>query len=159
MGFNIPAPVAGGDIPEIEDGLYKARFDDINMRVVESFITEKDKFGKPDDGTRFDFLATILDDEGEPALKNAEDPDSGEMQLRQAKSVKSFSSDDRANSYFYLKGILTPSEFAAWLASTAENPVDLSGVAGRVVNVQVSHNEKGWPQIEAFLGPVGKKGK
>jgi hypothetical protein len=154
----IPAPTASGSIPEIEDGLYVARFNDITQRVVEAFKTDKDKFGKPDDGVRFDFSATILDDEGQPVLRSdAEDPDQT-LDLRQAKSVKVFSSDERSNSYFYLKGILTPGEFQSWLNSTPENPVDLSGVAGRLVNVQVTHNDKGWPQIEAFLGPA-KKGK
>lgn len=152
--MNIPAPVAGGSAPEIQDGLYVARFNDITYRVVESFKTEKDKFGKVDDGGRFDFGATVLDDERKPVLlPEAESPEDT-LDLRQAKSVKVFSNDDRSNSHFYLKGLLTPSEFASWLASTPEAPVDLSHVAGREVNIQVSHNEKGWPQIEAFLGPA-----
>lgn len=155
--MNIPAPTASGSIPEIEDGLYKARFNDITHRIVEQFITASDKFGHPDDGGRYDFVATLLDDKGDPRLRDdAEDPDQT-LDLRQAKSVKVFSSDDRSNSYAYLKGILTATEFAAWLASTPESPVDLSATAGRVVNVQVSHNAKGWPQIEAFLGPVKVK--
>jgi hypothetical protein len=149
---NIPAPVASGSAPEIEDGLYVVRFNDIDYRVVEQFKTDKDKFGKPDDGGRFDFSATVLDDERKPVLlPEAESPDDT-LDLRQAKSVKVFSSDERSNSYFYLKGILTPQEFQLWLASTAENPVDLSSVSGRVLMAQVSHNDKGWPQIEAFLG-------
>lgn len=154
--MNIPSPVASGEIPQIEDGLYVARFNDITTKVVEQFKTDKDKFGKPDDGVRFDFSATILDDERNPVLTDPDDP-TATLDLRQAKSVKSFSSDDRSNSYFYLKGILTPAEFQLWLASTADNPVDLSKVAGREVHVQVGHNDKGWPQIEAFLGAAKKK--
>lgn len=150
--MNIPAPVASGSAPEIEDGLYVARFNDIDYRMVEQFKTDKDKFGHPDDGGRYDFSATILDEDRNPVmLPDSESPDDT-LDLRQAKSVKVFSSDERSNSYFYLKGILTPAEFQLWLASTAEHPVDLSKVAGRVVMVQVGHNEKGWPQIEAFLG-------
>jgi hypothetical protein len=152
--MNIPAPAASGSAPEIEDGIYVARFNDIDYRVVEQFKTDKDKFGKVDDGGRFDFGATILDEERKPVmLPEAESPDDT-LDLRQAKSVKVFSSDERSNSYFYLKGLLTPAEFQLWLASTAENPVDLSKVQGREVMVQVTHNDKGWPQIEAFLGPA-----
>lgn len=152
--MNIPAPAASGTAPEIEDGIYVARFNDIDYRVVEQFKTDKDKFGKVDDGGRFDFGATILDEDRKPVmLPEAESPDDT-LDLRQAKSVKVFSSDERSNSYFYLKGLLTPAEFQLWLASTAENPVDLSKVAGREVMVQVTHNDKGWPQIEAFLGPA-----
>ena len=152
--MNIPAPVAQGDIPEIEDGIYVARFNDIFQRIVEQFKTESNKFGKPDDGVSFDFNATVLDDERNPVrLGDGSDPDNT-LDLRQAKRVPIFSSDERSNSYFYMKGLLTPQEFALWLASTAEAPVDLSHVQGREVNVQVSHSPKGWPQIEAFLGPA-----
>jgi hypothetical protein len=155
--MNIPAPSASSSAPEIEDGLYVARFNDIYQREVEQFKTERDKFGKPDDGIRFDFSATILDEDRNPVLlPDAEGPDDT-LDLRQAKSVKVFSSDERSNSYAYLKGILTPQEFQMWLSSTPEEPVDLSGVQGRHVNVQVSHNSKGWPQIEAFLGPAKAK--
>jgi hypothetical protein len=156
--MNIPAPQAGGDPPKVEAGLYVARFDDITTRVVEQFKTESDKFGKPDDGTRFDFEATLLDEQRQPVLlmdvkDGVEDP-TLELVLRQAKSVKVFSSDDRSNSYMYLKGILTPAEFVLWQNSTESNPADLSSAQGREVNVQVGHNTKGWPQIEAFLGPA-----
>lgn len=157
--MNIPAPTASGTIPEIEDGLYVARFNDITYRVVEQFKTDKDKFGKVDDGGRFDFGVTVLDEDRQPVLlPEAEDP-TQTLDLRQAKSVKVFSSDERSNSYAYLKGILTPVEFQLWLASTAENPADLSAAAGREVHIQVSHNDKGWPQVEAFLGPAKAKGK
>jgi hypothetical protein len=154
--MNIPAPVASGSIPEIEDGVYVARFEDIVYRVVEQFKTDRDPYGKPDDGGRFDFKATILDEDRQPVLRsNAESPDDV-LVLTQGKAVKTFSSDDRSNSYALLKGILTPQEFALWLASTPENPVDFASVVGREVMVQVGHNAKGYPQIEAFLGAAKK---
>lgn len=157
--MNIPAPAASASIPTIEDGLYVVRFDDIVYRVVEQFKTDKDKYGKADDGGRYDILVTVLDEDRNPVVPDtAEDP-SDTLTLRQAKSIRTFSSDDRANSYFYMKGILTPAEFQLWLASTPENPADLSGVAGRHLNAQVSHNEKGWPQVETFVGPAKAKGK
>jgi len=151
--MNIPAPTSSASsAPQIEDGLYVARFNDIYYRVHEDWAQPKDKFGHADDGGRFHFNFTVLDDERQPVLReDAEDPD---QTLDLEAMTRNMSSHEKANSFALLKGILTPAEFAAWIASTPENPADLSGVAGREVNVQVSHNSKGWPQIEATLGPA-----
>lgn len=151
--MNIPAPTSSaGTAPEIEDGLYVARFNDIYHQVHEDWATERDKFGKADDGGRFHFNVTILDEDREPVmLEDAESPDDT---LDLEALTRNMSSHEKSNSYAHLKGILTAAEFAMWLESTPENPADLSNVGGREVNVQVSHNAKGWPQIEAFLGPA-----
>lgn len=151
--MNIPAPTSSaGSVPEIEDGLYVARFNDIYHKVHEDWAQEKDKFGHPDDGGRFHFNATILDDERQPVIPpDAEDPTET---LDLEALTRNMSSHEKASSHQYLKGILTPVEFQLWLASTPESPADLSKVGGREVNIQVSHNGKGWPQIEAFLGPA-----
>lgn len=151
--MNIPAPTSSaGSAPEIEDGLYVASFNDIYHRVHEDWAQERDKFGKVDDGGRFHFNFTILDEDRNPVVpENAEDPTET---LDLEALTRNMSSHERAGSYALLKGILTPAEFQLWLASTPENPADLSAVAGRHVNVQVSHNGKGWPQIEATLGPA-----
>lgn len=157
--MNIPKPVAGGEIPEVEDGLYVARFDGITQRVVEAFKTDHDKFGKPDDGVRFDLLFTLLDEAREPVLRDPEDPDSGELQLRNHKAIKVFSSDDRSNSFAYMKGILTPAEFTLWTAGELSEEAG-AAVDGRHINVQVVHSNKGWPEIGATLGPAkAPKGK
>ena len=158
--MNIPAPTSSaGSAPQIEDGLYVARFDDIEFRKHPDWAVAKDTFGKPDTGDRFHFIFTMLDDERNPVLlaavkEDAEDP-TEEFQLEAL--TRNMSSHEKANAYALLKGILTPAEFAAWLASTPENPADLSGVAGRAVSVQVTHSQKGWPQIEQTLGPAPKK--
>jgi len=155
--MNIPAPqTSAGSAPEIEDGLYVARFNDIYHKVHDDWATPKDKFGHADDGGRFHFSFTILDKDGEPVLRDdAEDPD---QTLDLEAMTRNMSSHEKSNSYALLKGILTPAEFLSWIESTPEVPADLSDVANRHVNVQVSHNGKGWPQIEATLGPK-KKGK
>lgn len=154
--MNIPAPTSSaGSAPEIEDGLYVARFNDIYYKVHEDWAQERDKFGKVDDGGRFHFSFTILDEDRNPVVpEDAEDPDDT---LDLEALTRNMSSHEKATSYSLLKGILTPTEFAMWLASTPENPADLSSVGGREVNVQVTHNSKGWPQIEATLGPAKPK--
>lgn len=160
--MNIPAPTSSaGSAPDIEDGLYVARFDDIYHKVHEDWAQAKDKFGHADDGGRFHFAFTMLDAERNPVMlvdvqEGAEDP-TEEFVLEAL--TRNLSSHEKANSHALMKGILTPAEFALWLASTAESPADLSHVGGREVNVQVSHNSKGWPQIEKTLGPAKPLGK
>jgi hypothetical protein len=155
--MNIPAPTSSaGSAPEIEDGLFVLRFDDIYSKVHEDWAQEKDKFGHPDDGTRFHFSGVVLDEKRQPVMlvdvkPDAEDP-TEEFTLEAL--TRNMSSHEKSQAYAHLKGILTPAEFAAWLASTPEDPADLSGVGGREVNIQVSHSKSGWPQIEAFLGPA-----
>jgi len=151
--MNIPAPTSSaGTAPEIEDDLYVARFNDIYYKVHEDWAQEKDKFGKPDDGGRYHFNFTILDEDRNPViLPDAEDPtETLDLEVM----TRNMSSHEKATSYAVMKGILTPVEFQLWLASTQESPADLSKVANREVNVRVGHNTKGWPQIEDTLGPA-----
>jgi hypothetical protein len=165
--MNIPAPSGSqGTIPAIEDGLYVVQFNDIEVRIVDQFKAEKNAFGKTDDGTCYDFMATVLDEDRQPVLKeDAESPDDT-LDLKQAKRVPVFSSHEKSNSYFYLKGILTATEMRLFeAAGKGDEEADEAWAAaaqkvnGRHLNAQVTHNEKGWPQIEAFLGPAKAKGK
>jgi hypothetical protein len=151
--LNIPAPTSSqGSAPAIEDGLYIARFNDIYYKVHEDWAQAKDKFGKVDDGGRFHFNFTILDEDRQPVvLEDADEPDAT---LDLEAMTRNMSRHEKAGSFALLKGILTPAEFLAWQNSTAEEPADLSGVANREVNVQVGHSSKGWPQIVAALGPA-----
>lgn len=164
--MNIPAPTQGaGSIPEIEDGLYVGRFNDIVVRVVEAFKTDKDAFGHPDDGTRYDFNTTVLNDERQPVMlvdvkEGADDP-TEEFTLRQAKSVRAITAGEKSNCFAYLKGILTPVEMQLFQAAgKGDEQADAMWSAAaekvnrREVNIQVSHNDKGWPQIETFVGPA-----
>jgi hypothetical protein len=165
--MNIPNNQAGsGSIPTIEDGIYAGRFNGVEVRVVEEFKTEKDKFGKPDDGTRYDFATTVLTEDREPVMlvdvqEGADDPTEEFVIRRTAKTVKVFSGGEKSNSYMYLKGILTPAEMALFQESgKGDEQADAmwqaaaAKVDGRIVMMQVTHNDKGWPQIEAFLGPA-----
>lgn len=158
--MNIPAPTRGGGaIPDIADDIYVARFDDIVLREHPDWAQPKDKFGKEDDGMRFHFLFTMLDEDRQPVLladvkEDAEDP-TEEFVLEAM--TRNMSSHEKSNAYALLKGILTPAEFIAWAEQTPDNPPDFSAVAKREVNVQVAHNDKGWPQIKATLGPAKKK--
>lgn len=159
--MNIPAPTSSaGSAPQIADGLAVARFDDITYRVHEDWAVDKDKFGKVDDGGRFHFNATILDEQTRKPVMLMDvksDADDPTEEFALDTMTRNMSSHEKSSAYTHLKGILTPSEFKLWLDSTPENPADLSNVTGREVNIMVSHTPKGWPQIEAFLGAAKPK--
>ena len=165
--MNIPgATNSQGEAPEVEDGLYVAKFVGVESRHVPSFVTDKDKFGHPDDGNRIDFNFALLDEDGNPVLKGDGDDPDDILILRQAKSIKVLSSGEKSNSYAMLKGILTPAELALFIetgkgdeAADAAWAAAAEKVDGRIVNVQVTHSSTGWPQIEAALGPVKTKAK
>lgn len=158
--MNIPSPTSSaGSAPQIADGLFVARFNDITYRVHEDWAVPKDKFGKVDDGGRFHFNATVLDEDRKPVMVVDVRPDADDPteEFNLDTMTRNMSSHEKSAAYAHLKGILTSSEFKLWLDSTTENPADLSAVAGREVNIQVSHTPKGWPQIEAFLGAAKPK--
>ena len=156
--MNIPkASTSSSTAPDIEDGLFVARFNDIYLKQHEDWAQAKDKFGHPDDGSRFHFSFTILDEDREPVLReDAEDPDETldlEAMARPSQDG-AMSASEKSTSYKLMKGILTPQEMALWVAGALD---DGSAIANREVNVQVGHNTKGWPQIEATLGPAKPK--
>lgn len=163
--MNIPtASSSAGSAPEIEDGLYVALFRDIEPREHPDWAREKDAFGKSDDGKRFHFIFTILDEDRKPVLKqDAESPDDT---LDLEAMTRNMSSHEKSNAYALLKGILTKAEFDLWL-NTGKGDAEADTawaaaaekVGNRAVNVQVEHNEKGWPQVAATLGPAKAKAK
>jgi len=156
MPWNLPAPTKGGDAPSVEDGLAVARFDDILARHVPDFVTEKDNYGKPDDGNRIDFQFTLMvqEDKGYAvAYTEGGDP----IELRQGKACKPGATGEKSNFRMYLAGILTPQELAAWEASTEDAPFDGSAIKGRLVHVKIAHNKRDWPEVEQVISPV--KGK
>lgn len=149
--MNIPGANQGsGDIPEIEDGFYVFQFNDIELRQHPDWATEKDSFGKPDDGSRYHFLATVLDEDLNPVLAGeGDDPDNTfDLELVTRTST---GAEKSSFSLKGMKGILTPAEFAMWAANDPK--FDGSVVAGRRVRGRVEHSKKGWPNIAEFLMP------
>lgn len=158
--MNIPAPQAAGGIPQIEDGLYVVKFNDIYLKNHADWAQAKDKFGHADNGDRFHFNATVLDGDRQPVMladvkEEVEDPT---IEFTLEAMTRNMSSHEKSTAHALLKGILTPAEFQLWLNSTPGNEPDFSAVEGRELNAQIGHNGKGYPQIEAFLGQP-KKGK
>lgn len=143
MPMTLPTANAGGDAPEVEDGLALVRFDDVVLKDHPDWAG-KDKFGKDDNGQRFHFLFTLLDEGREVVYTEDGDPIELEALTRTATGEKS-------NFRAIMAGILTATELAAWIDATPENPVTLD-LEGRILNVKIAHNKRGWPFVEAVVG-------
>lgn len=149
MGLALPKANTGAGAPPVEDGLCLLRFDDLVLKEHEDWATDSDKFGKPDDGQRYHFQFTLLD-EDRSVVYHEGDPIELEALTRTATGSKS-------NFAAILEGILTPQEFALW---QADQPFDDSTLRGRIVNGKVAHNKSGWPFVESVIGIAkDKKGK
>lgn len=133
-----------GTFPAVEDGLAVARFDDLILKTHEDWATPMDKFGKPDDGQRYHFKFTLVDAAGNPIP----DPES-EGDFIELEALTRTATGAKSNFAAMLKGVLTPVEFAAW---EANQPLDGDKLQGRLLNVEVGHSEKGYPQIKQALG-------
>jgi hypothetical protein len=125
--------------PEFEDNVYDARLDNIVQESHPEWATESGKYG-PDDGERIGFNFTLFDGEdmiyredGKPFTVN-----------------KLTSTSMGSNSKFAatMSGILTPVEKA--LIEAGET-VDSDTINGRRVQLVLSHNESGWPKIDAII--------
>lgn len=144
MPMTLPTANSGGDAPEVEDGLALLRFDDLVLKEHPDWAGT-DKFGKADDGRRFHFLFTLLDEGREVVYTEDGDPIDLEALTRTATGEKS-------NFAAIMSGILTAQEFAAWQAATADEPFDGSAAQGRIVNGKIAHNKRGWPYVESVIG-------
>ena len=158
MAWNLPIKNTGGNPPEVEAGLALVRFDDIKARFVEQFVTESDNYGKPDDGNRLDFQFTLLDENRAVVFDERDDGEIVPIELRQAKACKPGATGSNSNFYEYLGGLLTVQEMAQWEVATAEAPFDASATKGRILNVKIGHNKKGWPQVDSIIG-IAKSAK
>jgi len=141
MPITLPTANQGGDAPKFEDGLALARFDDLLQKSHPDWAGT-DQYGHADDGERFHFVFTMLDEDRAVVYDEGEDPIVLEATTRLATGAKS-------NFAAVLKGILTAAEFALWEANEG---FDGAALAGRIVNVTVAHSKKGWPFIEATHG-------
>lgn len=142
MGFDFLPQFNAGDVPDVEDGMTDALF--LGVRLVEhpDWAVESDRFGKPDDGKRLHFSFVLVDEEGaEIYPEEGEKPVELELKTRTA-------SGERSNTYAAMKGILTAPELAAWQAGAAPKAEALDR---RPVQLVISHNEKGYPNIDQVL--------
>lgn len=138
----------GADAPKVDDGLVLLRFDNIREKTIDAFKTESDNFGNPDDGSRYIFDFTLLDEDGKVTYQ---DDDAVVLE-----GMTKTATGEKSNFYAkFLKGLLTKTELA--LFDTGE-PFDAEAVKGRIVNGIAEHSEKsGWPRIASVVGISKKK--
>lgn len=136
MGVQISKSSASA--PEFEDNVYDARFDGVSAESHPEWATENGTFG-PDNGERFRFDFTLF--EGGRMLYNDGDPFTINALTSQAMGKKS-------KFALYMKGILTPVEAA--MIEAGEN-IDSDTIKGRMVQLALSHNDNGWPKIDAII--------
>ena len=141
--FFFPTPTASS-APEVEDGLALGRFSDLLLKEHTDWATEKDNFGKADDGRRFHFLFELVDEKHETIYADG-DPVEVEKLTRTA-------TGKRSNFRAAMEGLLTPAEFQQFLAATPDKPFNGKAVRGRVYNIKIAHSASGWPYVEDIIG-------
>jgi len=142
MGIIIQQELGAG-APEIDDGMFDARFDGISAESHPDWAGPN-KFGGVDDGERWRWDFTIFED-GKPVFDEGGDP-------LEVSTLTNQSVGKKSNGYALFKGILTSGELAL---IDAGEPIDTSALEGRMCQVVVVHNEKGWPKVSAVLPVKG----
>lgn len=145
MAFTLPKKAASG-APQVEDGLALWRFDDLVLREHPDWAG-KDNYGNDDDGQRYHFVGTLVDEDHAVIYDPKSEGDPIELE-----STTRTATGQRSNFYANITGLLTPKELAAYDASTPEDPFDASDLPGRVYNVKIAHNKNDWPFIEQIIG-------
>ena len=144
--MQLPKYNVGGSAPKVEDGLTLLRFDDLQLKDHPDWAGT-DKFAHADDGKRFHFMFTKLDEDRAVEYDNNNDPIEIDILTRTATGEKS-------NFFGVMSHILTPAELVIFQSG---EDTDWSYLTGRVVHGNITHNEKGWPQIEAIVGIAKEK--
>jgi len=142
--FYFPAPTSAS-APKVDDGLALWRFNDVQLRQHDDWAVDKDQYGNPDDGRRFHFIGTLVDADHDPIYGDDGDPIEIDKLTRTA-------TGKRSGFRAVMEGLLTPQEFQAFLASTAEAPFNATSVRGRVYNIKVGHSGSGWPNVSDIIG-------
>lgn len=141
MSFDFIPEFNAGEVPNVEDGMTDALF--LGVRLVEHpDWAGKDKFGNDDDGKRLHFGFVLCDEDG-AELYDDEGVKPVELELK----TRNFTGE-RSNTYAAMKGIMTAAELAGWQAGQAPKAEALNR---RPVQLVISHNPKGYPQIDSVL--------
>lgn len=145
MSQTFKATSKAADAPDIEAGVYDARFDGVSVK----FITG----GQYGDGDRFEWAFTLIDDDGDVMY------DEGDAVVATGLTSMStnITSKTQPRAVRYLKGLMTPVEFASFEAGEG---VDENALVGRVVQVEINITDKGWPRVANVLAArVARKNK
>lgn len=140
LGFAGSTTSAGA--PDIDPGIYPARFDGVAAKVL-----EKSQF----DPNVYIWSFTLLDEDGATLY------DEGEPVTVEALTSRSFNvkSKTTPRAVRYLKAIMTDAEFARFEIGETVPEEDL---VGRTIQLLLSTNDNGWPKVDDVIRvPTVKK--
>lgn len=142
MGVTFAGSTTSAGAPNIEAGIYEARFDGVAPKTVPN-----SQFGN---GESLEWTFTLFEDgkvlydEGEPIEVT------GLTSL--SMNVKSKTVPRGVK---YLKGLMTKQEYALF---EAEQPTPAEALVGRFCQLIISIKDTGWPKVDDVLPAKSKKG-
>lgn len=135
-GMVFTATAKSADAPDIEGGIYDAKFEGVSTKFVEG--------GQYGDGERFVWLFTLLDDDG-AALYDNGDPITVDALTSLSLNTQSKTTPKAVR---FLKALLPAAEFAAFEAGEG---IDMDALVGSIAQVEVAIRDNGWPTIVNVL--------
>jgi hypothetical protein len=137
MGTTFTASSKAAEAPNVDEGMYDARFDGTASKRVKGGLYTKDT---ENGDLKLEWSFTLLDDEGEVLY------DEGEPVVLSKLTGVGFNIASKTvpQEVRVLKALLTPAEFASFEAGEG---VDEEAMKGRIVQVEVFVKENGWPGI------------
>ena len=136
MGTTFAATTKSADAPNVDAGIYDARFDGVSVKFIEG--------GQFGDGERFIWSFTLLDDDG-AILYDDGDPIEVDGLTSMSTNVLSKTTPKAVR---FLKAIMTSEEFATFSDGKG---VDGDALVGRVVQCEVAIRDNGWPSVANVL--------
>lgn len=137
MGTTFIATSKAAEAPNVEEGMYDARFDGTESKRVKGGLYTKDT---ENGDLKLEWKFTLLDDEGNELYDDG-DP----IELSKLTGIGfNIASKTVPQEVRVLKALLTPAEFAKFEAGEG---VDEEAMVGRTVQVEVFVKENGWPGI------------
>lgn len=140
MGIQFKGSSVSAGAPDIEAGVFDARFDGVEAKTL-----DKSKF----DPNVFIWHFTLFQDGA--VIYDDGDPIEVDGLTSQSMNTKSKTTPRAVK---YLKGLLTPGEFAQFEAAADDaeaDGLDAEALEGRMVQVVVSIKDSGWPQVDDVL--------
>ena len=134
MGLTFTASTVSAEAPDIDAGIYDARFDGVEAKTLEKSQYDPDVF---------EWQFTLFE-EGEPLYDDGEPVEVTGLSSRSTNTK----SKTTPRAVKYLKAIMSPEE---WATFEAGGGVDASALQGRMVQVEVAIKDSGWPFVDNVL--------
>lgn len=132
----LTATQKSADAPDIEGGLYDARFESLTTKFIEG--------GQYGDGDRFVWAFTLLDDDG-AVMYDGGDPIEVDALTSMSLNTESKTTPKAVR---FLKALCTEGEFEAFVNGEG---LDTDALVGRTAQVDITIRDNGWPTVANVL--------